>query len=284
MIRGLVVGKFYPPHRGHKFLIETALAQVEHLDILICARPEQSISGELRSRWLREIHPRSFVRVVDDPGHDDDSQFWAEYTLRLLERPPDVVFTSEGYGDAYAHFLGCRHVMVDRERVHVPVSARMVRRAPLDYWEYLEPCVRGHFARRVCLVGAESTGTTTLALELAKQYRTVCVPEYGREYCQRLQDAGIDLWSYKWRSEEFAEIARKQQELENRLAREANRLLIRDTDVLSTNIWHERYLAAPSPEVEAMTNSCRHDLYLLTDCDIPFVQDGLRDGRPSVNG
>ncbi len=52
-----------------------------------------------------------------------------------------------------------------------------------------------------------------------------------------------------------------------------------DTDVLATGIWHERYLRTNSPEVDAIAGAHRHDLYLLTDCDLPFVQDGLRDGE-----
>jgi HTH-type transcriptional regulator, transcriptional repressor of NAD biosynthesis genes len=63
------------------------------------------------------------------------------------------------------------------------------------------------------------------------------------------------------------------------LAREANRILICDTDVLATGIWHERYIGNRSPAVESLAASHRHDLYLLTDCDLPFVQDGLRDGE-----
>ena len=279
MMRGLVIGKFYPPHRGHKFLIETALAQVDHLDVLVCSRPEQTIPGDLRARWLQEIHPAADVRALADPGEDDNSKFWAEYTLRILGRAPDVVFTSEDYGEAYARFLGCRHVMVDRERKQVPISGSVLRAAPLRYWEYLEPCVRAYFAKRVSVLGAESTGTTTLARELAEHYHTVCVPEYGREYCEKMQIKGLDLWTYQWRTEEFAEIANRQQDLEDHLAREANRVLICDTDVLATGLWHERYLGIGSPAVEALASSHRHDLYLLTDCDIPFVQDGLRDGE-----
>jgi HTH-type transcriptional repressor of NAD biosynthesis genes len=277
--RGLVIGKFYPPHRGHKFLIDMALAQVDHLDVLVCARPEQTIPGDLRAHWLREIHPSAHVRAIDDPGKDDDSEFWAQYTVQILGRAPDVVFTSEDYGETYARFLGCRHVMVDCERTHAPISASAIRSAPLGHWEYLEPSVRAYFAKRISVVGAESTGTTTLARDLAEHYQTVWVPEYGREYCENLQTSGVDLWTYQWRSPEFTEIARQQQEMENTLARQANRILICDTDVLATGIWHERYLGALSAEVDAIAESHRHDLYLLTDCDLPFVQDGLRDGE-----
>jgi HTH-type transcriptional repressor of NAD biosynthesis genes len=192
---GLVIGKFYPPHRGHSFLIETALAQVDHLDVLVCSRPEQTIPGELRARWLQEIHPTAQVRTIVDPGEDDNSKFWAEYTLRILGRAPDVVFTSEDYGEAYARFLGCRHVMVDRERKRIPISGSLLRAGPLRYWEYLDPCVRAYFAKRVSVVGAESTGTTTLARALAEHYRTVCVPEYGREYCEKMEIKGLNLWT-----------------------------------------------------------------------------------------
>jgi HTH-type transcriptional repressor of NAD biosynthesis genes len=169
--------------------------------------------------------------------------------------------------------------MVDRERSRVAISATAIRSAPLRYWEFLEPCVRSYFAKRVSVVGAESTGTTTLARDLAQYYGTAWVPEYGREYCEKLQAAGVDLWSYQWQSAEFAEIAEKQQKMEDDLARGADRVLICDTDVLATGIWHERYLRTNSPAVDAIANSNPHSLYLLTDCDLPFVQDGLRDGE-----
>lgn len=279
MTRGLVIGKFYPPHRGHRFLIDTALSLVDHLDVLICVLASQTISGDLRQSWLQEIHPRANVMQVEDIGDDDNSEVWAAYTKRILGQAPDMVFTSEGYGDAYARFLGCRHLLVDRDRRHVPISATKIRSNPFAYWEFLEPCVRAHFVRSVCVVGAESTGTTTLAQDLAEHFETVWVPEYGREYCETLAAKGVDLWNYRWNSAEFSLIARAQVELEQRMARKANRLLICDTDAFATGIWHERYMGRRSSEVEAIAAARSQCLYLLTDDDIPFVQDGMRDGE-----
>ncbi|MBS1805237.1 MAG: AAA family ATPase [Acidobacteria bacterium] len=278
-MRGLVIGKFYPPHRGHKFLIETALKAVDHLDILICVRADQSISGDLRQTWLRQLHPSASVIQVDDFGEDDNSKAWAEFTRDILGYAPDVVFTSENYGETYARYLGSQHVLVDLSRQEVPISATKVRANPLKHWEFLEPCVRAYFAARICIVGAESTGTTTLAQDLAEHYRTVWVPEYGREYCKALSASGVDLWRYQWRSEEFLQIAGAQCRLEDDLAREANRILICDTDPLATSIWHERYLKSRCLELEKLARTRRYQLYILTDCDIPFVQDGLRDGE-----
>jgi len=280
MTRGLVIGKFYPPHKGHKLLIDTAVARAGHVDVIICEHPSQTIRGDLRARWLREIHPQISVRIVEDFGDDENSARWAKTVRELLGYSLDIVFTSEDYGDAFAYFLGAQHVMVDRDQLAVPVSGTMIRCAPLQSWEYLEPCVRAHFAKRVCVVGAESTGTTTVAQALAEHYSTVWLPEYGRQYtAEKLTASGAPGPSCTWESEDFEIIARRHLDEEDRLAREANRLLICDTDAMATAIWHERYMGTRSAVVEALAATRKYDLYLLTDCDIPFVQDGMRDGE-----
>jgi len=132
--------------------------------------------------------------------------------------------------------------------------------------------------KRVAIVGAESTGKTTLAQELAAHFKTVWVPEYGRQYTEVSVGREV-LFDYQWSKEEFVHIAQKQVELEDQLAQTANRVLVCDTDVLATCIWQERYMGSCSPEVEKIASQRRYDLYLLTDCDIPFTQDGLRDGE-----
>ena len=132
---------------------------------------------------------------------------------------------------------------------------------------------------RVCVVGAESTGTTTLARELAEHYHTVWVPEFGRLYTERLKEGGINTFVYHWKTEEFVHIAKQQHKHEDRLAKQANRILVCDTDALATAIWHQRYVGTWSEEVEAIANRRRYDLYLLTDFDIPFEHDGVRDGQ-----
>ena len=274
--RGLVVGRFYPPHRGHKFLIDAARAQADDLSVIVCGKDGEAPPGELRAAWLREIHPGVRVVLVDDTADEQDTRAWAENSKRVLGFTPDVVFTSEDYGDPFARHLGCRHVQVDRARAAVPVSATRVRADPLGCWEFLEPPVRAFYALRVCLVGAESTGKTTLAAALAAHYRTVWVPEYGREYSERkLAEGG----GHDFRSEEFAHIAARQRELEDEAARRADRVLICDTDAFATGVWHRRYLGARSPEVERIADARRPDLYLLTDVGTPFVQDGTRDGE-----
>ncbi len=272
---GLVIGKFLPPHRGHQLLIETAVSQSADVVVIVCAKPGDFVAGEVRGRWLQELHPTARVLVIDDRYDENDSRIWAENTLRWLGRAPDAVFTSEHYGDAYAALMGARHVAVDKARGRVPVSGTRVRADPFAEWDYLAPPVRGWLAKRVCVLGAESTGTTTLARALAARLGTNWVEEYGREYSVRKAAAG----SIAWDSEEFVQIAAEQSRREDNAAREANRMLICDTNAFATGLWHRRYVGARSPAVDAIGAAVRCDLYLLTGDEIPFVQDGLRDGE-----
>ena len=129
---------------------------------------------------------------------------------------------------------------------------------------------------RVCCVGPESSGTTTLAQQLASHYGTVWVPEYGRDYTEARKVAGA---KYEWKSDEFVHIALKQQEHEDLMAAQARRVLFCDTDALATCIWHERYMGFWSMSVESVANRRRYALYILTQPDIPFVQDRIRDSE-----
>jgi HTH-type transcriptional regulator, transcriptional repressor of NAD biosynthesis genes len=282
---GLVVGKFYPPHRGHRHLVETARRGCDRLVVVLPHHPSQKIPGELRRAWMEEIHPDCEIHLVPDEL-GDDVRDWARWTIAHLGRVPDVVFSSEDYGPPFAAAMGSRHVMVDRGRAAFPVSGTAVRASPLEHLDWLEPCVRAHFVRRVVLIGAESTGKTTLAAALARRYGTRWVPEFGREYWEakvsdglREADQAAHEAVVEWSSGEFRLIAAEQQRRENQLAREANRVLICDTNAFATGTWHERYLGRRDEGVDAIGRRDRVDLYLLAEPDFAFVQDGWRDGE-----
>lgn len=275
--RGLIIGKFYPPHRGHKYLIEQAQAQCKQLTVILCYKKSEYIPGLLRAEWLQKIHPDVRILAIEDNKlADDDSEGWAKFTIDILRYVPDAVFTSESYGDPYAKFMGTVHILVDRERTHIPISATMVRSNPVKYAEFLEPCVRAYFARRIAIVGAESTGTTTLSESLAKHYHTVWVPEDGRMYSMGKVHGDEHA---VWRSSEFVHIAEAQSELEDTLAESSNGIVFCDTDAFATSIWHERYMDTRSKEVETIASRRHYDLYIVTGDEIPFVDDGLRDGE-----
>lgn len=273
--RAVVAGKFYPPHQGHHLLIDTALAQSDSVSVLLCVRPGELIDGELRAQWLREMHPRAEILLIDDRFDELDSALWGRNTIAWLGGAPDAVFASESYGEPYARAMGCAYVAVDPLRTQVPCSGTAVRSDCFAQWQFLSPPLREWFALRVCVLGAESTGTTTLAQALAAHYATEWVAEYGREYSWLKQQRG----EINWCSSEFVHIAEEQNCRENVAARRANRVLIADTNSFATTLWHRRYMNFDSVPLAAVAGRARCDLYLLTGDEIPFVQDGLRDGE-----
>jgi HTH-type transcriptional regulator, transcriptional repressor of NAD biosynthesis genes len=281
MTLGVVVGKFLPPHRGHSYLIESAQQGCDEVLVIVCARSDDLIPAPLRAGMLRELHPGATVVVspddIPDDRGDDTSRAWAQRTRELSSacfgRSADLVYSSEAYGPRYAHFLGARHVSVDPDRVRFPVSGTAVRRDPWGQAEFLAPCVRAWFVSRIVVLGAESTGTTTLCQDLSVHYGCPWVPEYGRTYCERRPGP------IRWRTADFIHIASGQLTDEDTAARACGPLLICDTDALATSVWHERYLGHRSAAVERLAADRRYALHILTADDIPFVQDGTRDGE-----
>jgi len=127
---------------------------------------------------------------------------------------------------------------------------------------------------KVVLFGPESTGKTTLSMQLARHYNSVWVPEYAREYLQE-----------KWNNErktcepdDLLPIAEGQMKLENRLAKKTDTILVCDTDLLETKVYSEAYyLGYCDPVLEKYALQNTYDLYFLTYIDTPWEADDLRD-------
>ena len=272
---GLVLGKFLPPHAGHHELVDFALRRCERVTVLVLGSASEDIPLALRRDWMRERHPAP--RVIagwDELPIDFEEPYVHDLHIALMERllsePIDAVFTGEAYGELLAERWGVEHVRHQRGGV---ISGTAVRANPAAWWSSLTPAVRAYFCRRVVITGAESTGTTTLARAFAERLGTVWVPEVGRAVSEA---RGIPA---RWTDEDFAVIARRQQRDEDRLARVSGPVLVCDTDALATCIWHERYMGRSTAAVEALASTRSYALSVLTSDDIPFVQDGLRDGE-----
>lgn len=278
---GLVIGKFYPFHLGHKFLIETAISKVKRLVVIVCQTDRYKIPVEIRANWIRRTFPSVDVKIYHhssemDSNSTDMSEPWAKATVEFLSYAPEVVFSSENYGEVYAGFMGSKHVLVDLLRKQFDISGSKLRGDLNKYWDYLTPETKGYFALRVAVVGAESTGTTTLACDMARELQTAWVPEYGRVYYEgKMTGKNLNDWD----SSEFAHIAESQNDLEDELAKSANKVLICDTNSFATEIWHERYVGFMNKELEKISSKNPADFYIVTNTEIPFVQDGTRDGE-----
>ena len=297
--RGLVVGKFLPPHAGHRAVVEATARAADEIAIVVVDHPGEHPPAEARAAWVRRLHPAATVAVLPDLCEHDGpcppacSPTWAAAVEAELG-PMDVVGSSEAYGDPFAAALGAVHLAVDPARVRIPISASAIRRDLANGWRWLDPVVRAGLVRRVVVLGAESTGSTTLAADLAEALRTPWTHEHGRAVSEERAAAGtFGTWSRR----DFLDIAAAQAALEDAAVaavadapawtpppRRADLaplgpLVVCDTDVLATFVWSERYLGAGVPEVLTAGLARPPLLYVLTEPDIPFVQDGLRDGE-----
>jgi HTH-type transcriptional repressor of NAD biosynthesis genes len=122
---------------------------------------------------------------------------------------------------------------------------------------------------RVVLTGSESTGKTTLAERLAAHYNVDWVPEFVRDFAAR-KGTPIEF-------SDHGAIARGQIELEDHYASRGGRLLVQDTDLVSTVIYCEHYFGRVPKWIEDEARTRRPRLYLVMDIDHPWVADQVRD-------
>lgn len=273
---GVVVGKFNPPHLGHLHLIQQASARVERLYIILCDRQDQTLSSEQRRAWLLDAAPANVQVLVTPDDLPPANEPWARRALDVLPEAPDVGFTSEDWGPGWAECMGAEHVLVDLHRTAFPISASALRSDLGGGFTWLVAAARQALARRVVLVGAESTGKTAMADALARRLGTVWVPEHGRWYWEGRRYVADQSWT----TDELRRIAASQVRLEEDLARRATQgIVVVDTDALVTAVWHERYLGSRDPILERMASERVPELYLICSPDFPWVQDGTRESE-----
>ena len=127
-------------------------------------------------------------------------------------------------------------------------------------------------ARRVCLIGAECTGKTRLAEELARHFGTVWIPEYARQYAVRVARplTYIDVSA-------IAEGQIALDESATRDPRPATGVIILDTDLISTVVYSRHHYGHCPEWIEREARKRRADLYLWLDIDVPWIADPARD-------
>jgi HTH-type transcriptional regulator, transcriptional repressor of NAD biosynthesis genes len=271
---GMILGKFMPPHSGHQYLVDFARNYVDKLTVLVCSIQSEPIPGNLRYQWMREMFPDVEVVHVTDENpqepqeHSDFWQIWHDSIRRVLPTGPDCVFASENYGWQLAEILGASYIPVDHSRSLLPISGTKVRQNPLNNWQYIPPSVRPYFVRRICIFGPESTGKSTLTQNLARHYKTVGVSEYARGL--------LDFKDGKCDFEDIPRIARGQIASEDALAKQANRVMFCDTDLITTTIWSDVLFGNCPQWIYEEGNRRQYDLYLLMDIDVPWVDDNQR--------
>ncbi len=122
---------------------------------------------------------------------------------------------------------------------------------------------------RVVLTGSESTGKTSLAARLAEHFGVEWVPEFVRGYAEAR--GGVITF------DDHGPIARGQIALDDEFRARGRRLLIHDTDLVSTSVYCDHYYGTCPRWISDEARRRLADLYLLMDIDVPWVRDPARD-------
>ncbi len=280
---GMYGGSFNPLHLGHVDCILQAASLCEQLYIVLSiGYCRDEIDWRVRYRWLyqltRHIGNVTIVTLEDSAptkaAYTED--YWMADAQTVNEKigcPIDVVFCGSDYGkDSFWN------VCYPESQLHVfprnEISSTEIRKNPYTHWDWLPNVVRPYYVKKVLLIGGESTGKSTLTINLAHRFNTNYIDEAGRDISER---SGTDLLML---SEDFTEILLQHKLNEIKAVERSNCVLFMDTDALVTQ-FYMNFLNDPQIEKnKALSDAIdvlnRFDLILFLEPDVAFVQDGDR--------
>ncbi len=279
---GLTLGKYAPFHKGHQYVIETALKEMDKVIVIIYDAPETTtVPLNIRAAWIRRLYPQVTVTEAwDGPSEVGNSpeirKKHEDYIIHNLNiKHVDAFYSSEFYGLHVSQALRAENRIVDEERIAYKISSTLIRQNLYKYRRYLDPIVYSDLIINAVFLGAPSTGKTTITEDLAKKFNTLQMPEYGREYWEKHHiNRRLTL-------KQLVEIAERHLKIENQKIAEADRYLFTDTNALTTFIFSQYYHNAAPPRLEKLAEQAekRYDLIFVCGTDIPYSDTWDRSGE-----
>lgn len=144
---GFTIGKFAPLHKGHQYLIEKGLREMDKFYVIIYETDVTKISIETRANWIKKMYPEAELIYAKNPpsqyGLDEESvKIQTDYLKEILKGITVTHFyNSEPYGKFVARDLKIKEVQVDRKREKYPISGTAIRKKMDENEGYVEKMV-----------------------------------------------------------------------------------------------------------------------------------------------
>jgi len=277
---GLTLGKYAPFHLGHKYVIDTAIAEMDKVIVMVYEDDVTPIPARIRANWIRGIYPSIEVIECYDclqtVGYTPEiMRAHDEYILKTVgSRGITHFYSSEDYGAHVSAALNAIDRRVDPGRSTFCISATKIREDAYKYRAFVPDIVYRDLIVKVVFLGAESTGKSTLAKELARRHNTEFMPEYGAEYWHTHQQ------DMQLTPMQLVALAQGHVEREDRKILESNKFCFIDTNAITTYMYAMDYHGFALPELKALADKCqaRYDIAILCEDDIPYEDTWDRRG------
>lgn len=280
---GMYGGSFNPLHIGHIDCIIQAANMCKKLYIVLSVGENRDeVDYRIRYRWIysvtKHIGNVKIIILTDDAETKQDytKEYWskdAEKVKKEVGEKIDVVFCGSDY-DENSFWNICypesELIILGRN----DISSTKIRENPYEHWDWIPNVVKPYYTKKVMLIGGESTGKSTLTINLANRFNTNYIDEAGRDISER---SGTDVLMI---SEDFTEILLQHKLNEINAIKNSNKVLFVDTDALVTQFYLD-FLNDKNKEKnkclsDAIDSLNEYDLILFLEPDVDFVQDGDR--------